>query len=796
METALIPRFVYLAIFLSGFASLGYELCWIRKGALLIGSTPQSLSIVVAVFFGGLATGAYLFGLFSKRTGTPLFWYGILECAIGVMAATTPVLFKFAGDAAAMAYNWAGSSQILHLLVRSGLVAALIFPSCVVMGGTLPLLCQFSINQRRADIRFAAGILYAVNTAGAFFGCMLCGICFIPLWGIDAAIWFNSALSLATGAGVIVLSRYSVTAPIIDIVPPIPVISPSAGLLVDSGSPRYIMFGLFFCAGFAALGYEILWIRFLSLVIYNTVYSCIFSLGAILLGIVIGGLLVFKVKERAGQDLLLFGAANIFIGLSVLLILLQPVAAWDWIRNSRSVSMQALLCLAVILIPSIASGISFPLAYRLVAANTINSGRDFGYLSAVSTTGGIAGSLLVGFWLLPSLGLYSTLIILTFTSVTIGVYAIVAFADGITLPSRGVAAAGATVIWAGILFVSNTALPADFLAGKREMIEFTEGISSFIAVIKQGGDKTLEIDRMWQGQNQKGHQILAAHIPMILHQNPKRVLVIGMGTGQTASRFLMYQIERLDCVDIEKRLPGILQRHFDAAWLNDPRTHVVSDDGRNYTSYASSLYDIISIEVGQSFRPQIASFYTVDFYRNVKKRLTKDGLACQFVPVGFFTEDDFRSVVHSFLEIFPQSTLWFNKYAELVLIGNATEQPLLQTKRLDLLQSDKKLHADLDYSFNNKPWLLMNKKDVFAANFLMGPKNLSKLSADASLYRDDRPVFEYQTARNIYAPKRLHTLIEKNMESPETVFAQKIPVATEAHIIRIREENVHEMLAD
>src|SRR5665647_699989 len=116
---------------------------------------------------------------------------------------------------------------------------------------------------------------------------------------------------------------------------------------------------------------------------------------------------------------------------------------------------------------------------------------------------------------------------------------------------------------------------------------------------------------MWQGQNQKGHQILAAHIPMILHQNPKRVLVIGMGTGQTASRFLMYQIERLDCVDIEKRLPGILQRHFDAAWLNDPRTHVVSDDGRNYTSYASSLYDIISIEVGQSFRPQIASFYTV-----------------------------------------------------------------------------------------------------------------------------------------------------------------------------------------
>lgn len=104
------------------------------------------------------------------------------------------------------------------------------------------------------------------------------------------------------------------------------------------------------------------------------------------------------------------------------------------------------------------------------------------------------------------------------------------------------------------------------------MIEFAEGISSFIAVVKRDGIKTLEIDRMWQGQNQKSYQILAAHIPMLLHQDPKSVLVIGMGTGQTASRFLSYDIEHLDCVDIEAALPGILRRHFDAAWLSDRRS--------------------------------------------------------------------------------------------------------------------------------------------------------------------------------------------------------------------------------
>ena len=186
-------RIIYLAAFLSGFASLGYELCWIRKGTLLIGSTPQAISSVVAVFFGGLAAGAWLFGQLSKRTNNPLLWFGILECAVGLFSAATPALFLTAGGAAAGAYHWAGASQTLQLLVRSALVAALILPPCVVMGGTIPFLCQFSIHNRQADIRSTAGILYAINTAGAFFGCMLCGTWFIPLWGCDTAIWSNAA---------------------------------------------------------------------------------------------------------------------------------------------------------------------------------------------------------------------------------------------------------------------------------------------------------------------------------------------------------------------------------------------------------------------------------------------------------------------------------------------------------------------------------------------------------------------------------------------------------------------------
>jgi hypothetical protein len=94
------------------------------------------------------------------------------------------------------------------------------------------------------------------------------------------------------------------------------------------------------------------------------------------------------------------------------------------------------------------------------------------------------------------------------------------------------------------------------------------------------------------------------------------------------------------------------------------------------------------------------------------------------------------------------------------------------------------------------PWLLMNKQEVFAANYLMGPKELAKLSADAFSYYDDRPILEYQTARNTYNRSRFHDLIEKNMDSPDNIFTQKIRIAAELKIIRIREETIHESLKE
>ena len=61
----------FLCFFASGFAGLVYEIAWIRRASLVFGSTTEALSTVLAVFFGGLALGSWLFGRLGLRAERP-----------------------------------------------------------------------------------------------------------------------------------------------------------------------------------------------------------------------------------------------------------------------------------------------------------------------------------------------------------------------------------------------------------------------------------------------------------------------------------------------------------------------------------------------------------------------------------------------------------------------------------------------------------------------------------------------------------------------------------------------------
>ena len=725
--------------FLSGFAGLVYEVAWIRKASLIFGSTTFAVSTVLAVFFLGLACGSYLFGRIGQRTLQPLKLYALIEVGLGLFAIASPYLFDFTESLYAPIYRALAGHTVVLFAARGVLISLVVFPPTLLMGSTLPLFCRQFV---RSDARVAnsVGTLYGVNTLGAAMGCAAAGFLLLPTLGLRLTIQFGAALNILCGIAVALLPIARNRLPRLD------QDSEQLGNQYKTVKERFAALHLpitvlFFSVGFVALGSQVLWTRYLRLLTrQNNVHTYTLTLTVVLVGIVLGSFLASRLFDRSTPRARYFGLFQILTGLLVLIAMTLPQTFWSGVKN------ELVMYFLLLLLPAVLSGASFPLAVRMVVENASRASSGTGRMAAINTLGGILGSLLIGFVGLPIFGIKVSLLFITGVSLLTGFVAWFWVDKTFSPRFRGGAVAGALLIWLCIPFISGVQIPEDFLADGRQLVAFREGFDGNLAVIRRDAEWIeLEIDRWWQGSNLKNQQVVGAHIPMLLHPNPKNILVVGAGTGQTPSRFLMYDIDRLDCVDIEPTLFEFIRRHFDSEWMDDERVKLIGEDGLNYLNHSDAMYDVIGIEVGQIFRPGIAFFYTADFYHRSRQRLHPGGLLTQLVSIPSLTTDQFRGVIKTFLDAFPQSFLWYNS-SDLLLIGVNDTDFTISRPTLQPLLSNEAVHRDLRYTFWGGPQHWLNWLPVFLGGYLSGPSELADLASGAHLYRDDLPVLDYATS--------------------------------------------------
>lgn len=805
--------------FLSGFAGLVYEIAWIRKASLVFGSTTWALSTILAVFFGGLALGSWYFGRLGQRSERPIRLYALLEVILAALGLATLISFDLADGIFGIVYRanvqpavdgdglvWLGAGAGL-ILARFGLVAIALLPPSIVMGGTLPLFCRQFVVQRNR-ISGGIGFLYGVNTLGAALGTVATGFFILPRFGLTAAIVTAAIINLGIGVVALLLKFPSV--------PPVAATArqkdTTAAINPAMNRPlRRLMPILFFGAGLVAIGAEVFWSRFLALVVRNSVYTYTITLAVVLFGIVLGSLLVARLRDfrfwkriSAGT---LFGFFQILSALFMVLFLFQPAAFWRGLG-------EGLTPFFLLMLPSaILSGACFPLANRMVLDDPRFSAVSVGRMTAFNTAGGITGSLVAGFLLLPVLGLATGVKILTFVGILTGATAwfMARRQAGGGRFRKHLAAicvsAAAILAWWFLPLATGTRLPADFLSRSGPLIDYAEGDGSTLAAIDLDGALRLEIDNLWQGEDIKGHQIMAAHVPALLHGAPENVLVIGVGVGQTAGRFLYHDVARLDCVDIEGEIFPFIKRNFDASWMADPRVTLIPDDGRTFTAHTDRQYDIISVEVGQTFRPGIDVFYNREFYRDAKARLKTDGFVAQFVPLGFLEKEQFQSVVATFLESFPRAVLWYNTQ-ELLLIGSPQRTPVLDLDRMaDLAATvatgagdprDERLAADLRYSHWGGARFHVVQPGVMLGGFLAGEEMLVRMTADAPVYTDDLPILAYATS-NIqvgdHFEEKMARYLADHLSPFRSVLADRAGAEVLALAERTRRLNLRDLVA-
>ena len=858
------------AFFLSGVLALVYEICWIRSASLNIGATTHAVSTVIAVFFGGLAIGNWLFGRLAKRTNRPLRVYALLEISIGVLALASPFLLQFMYSSFGSMYPSLVDSQFKLLAIRALMVAAVILPPTILIGGTLPLFVRHYVRDDEGIAR-PIGWLYTINTIGAAIGCLLCGLLLMRTLGVNATIFSAAGLNILLGSVVYLLPM---KAPELgeeeeeedddeEEQSPSSQEESDAELSGDKDAPsadeekpatgehgesqeeddeegdnegdneeeeeeeeeeeyddeddwgfeidqRSVVAWMFFFTGFAALGYEILWTRFLGLVTQNTIYTYTFSLTIMLAGMAIGTWISSRRLDRSQNREFKFALIQAGIGISVLLIMLLPTRLWGFVSNPQTVSGQLLLVAVLLTLPSILIGMSFPVAIRMVVDRMRSASSDVGRLVAFNTLGGIAGSLVVGFLLLYFVNMQNTLKALTAINVLISIATLMLLDEKTSQAKRGLLVLAQTLFWIGIPYLSGyffgTELPKSYLVPGRQLTEdevIMEGHSANIAVLfNSPTSMRLEIDGMWQGANERNHQLLAAHVPAILHPNPSSVLVVGLGAGQTAKAFLSHpQVTSLEVVEIEKKLIGLVQGQYfgDSAWMRgtaNQSVKIVNEDGRNYVSHIDKKYDIISIEVGQVFRPSIANFYTLEFYKSTRERITEGGMVCQFVPLNFLRPEDFQKVVATFREVFPTSLLWYNT-SELLMIGTNAEQFQLSQAKLQTISRNEKVKNDLQQSYWGGPADYISKPEVFLGGFITGPAGMSNLSTNVLLLTDDVPALEYLKQPDPEDfQQTIYGMLTNNKQNVANILAFPLTAQLASKTAFVQEANLRHIVAE
>jgi spermidine synthase len=761
-----------------------YEVSWIREASLVFGSSTLAVSTVLAVFFLGLAIGSELAGRLSVRVSQPLLVCAFVELGIGLLALASPLLFALAEHAYGEAYRSLGERVGWLLAVRVALTAMVLLPVTTLMGATLPLFCR-QLTREPSRVAAMVGTLYAVNTIGGAVGCAATGLWLIPTLGVTASIRLGAltsglAAALAWMAGAAATEVPAVAA------------APAANRKESRPrSPSAAIGALLFLIGFGALANEVLWTRYLGLLIQSTIHTYTLTLTVVLSGIVLGSALAARLFDGRLGNAVTFGWLQCLNGVLVLTLMLLPAAAW------KALGTQLPILFALILPPSVLAGASFPLAIRLVIHDLGNVGGHVGRMTALNVLGGITGSLVTGFLWLPRLGLQVSVLLVTGMSVAVGIAACLLGGRPGARVRPALAALGAGIVWFTVPRVLPTRVPDDFLREGGVLLDVREGLTSTVSVLRIDGIRQLKMDLWWQGQNSRNHQLVAAHLPMLLHPDPRRVMVVGVGTGQTAARFLLYDIERLDCVDIEPAVFDVIRKHFDAAWMDDPRVRLLREDGRNVVVHTDERYDVISLELGQLFRPGVESFYTRDFYARVAERLRPGGVVGQFVPLPFLDVEQLRSLVRSFLDVFPESVLWYNT-SELLLIGSRDAPLALREGRLRLLAADARIRDDLHYSHWDGADYWLSQPVVLAAGFLSGPRGLAALAGDAPPFRDDRPVLEYAAEAMLARdPPELTSVsvLRRYLDPPETVLERGAEPALAREAVTIREMNLADLVA-
>lgn len=684
-------KLIYLFFFLSGFCGLIYQVLWAKYFGNIFGSSAYAHTTVLATFMGGLALGNFVLGRFADRTRLNLLClYGLIEIGIGLYCIIYPnivlgieTIYKTVG--------W----KLNLVSMNKGLLALQFFLSSTsiliptfLMGGTLPIMAKF-ITHTRHELMNRVSMLYFINSIGAVLGALVGGFYCIRLWGLDASIAVAAVINIAIGLMSLWIAKSFK--------------DPVNKSNVDGNSQEFnseytevqqrIIFISIGLSGFASMLYEIMWIRTLIQFMGSSVYSFSIVVAAFITGISLGSAFLINRQKQLGNLYFFYGFVQVMIALTMYFCVSSINLYTEWIWTVQQIFqpkafvypiflfLNFLCVFAMLIIPTFFIGMTLPLASSICTQDLRILGRGVGGVFSSNTIGCLLGTVVAGLIFLPHFGTQKSFLIGIIINWFIGIAVILSLRKAEFRKWALVSIAALLFFHVIFPFNINKSLSLNSMFRirnadgnltfhqhvkrnqEKKILFFKEDFDANVAITLTGDMTSLYINGKADASSKLDMptQLLSGHLPALLHQHPKKVLIIGFGSGVTVGALTRYpSIERIDCLEISPAVieAGKFFSDVNEQCLLNKKVRIIIDDAKNFLTLNKEKYDLIISEPTNPWTAGTASLMTIETFENMKRSLNDDGLILQWFHAYEMSNEIFNVLGATFTEVFEYVSVW------------------------------------------------------------------------------------------------------------------------------------------
>lgn len=544
---------------------------------------------------------------------------------------------------------------------------------------------------------------------------------------------------------------------------------------------RRIVLMAFVFSGMAALMYEVVWTRPLSLIFGSTIYAVSTILAVFMGGLAIGSYIMSRYADDIKNPPVIYSFIEMGIGIyGVILILIfnNLPSIYLSLYNAFHTQFylfsffQFLLIFFVLLIPTALMGATWPLIVKFYTDKKI--GKGIGELYSANTLGAIIGSFAAGFILIPIIGVQFSIVTAALVNIIIGIVIL-------TIASKSLAMKAVPVILIIFLVISLSSsynaqrltfgsfyyshLTDEYIENT-DLVFFKDGLYGTVSVLDNNGVRSLLINGKGEGGTSftdSRTNYLLAYLPLLVHSYPESSLNIGLGTGITSGILSKYtQAETIEIdpevIEASKLFSGVNQDV-----VNNPNHEMTIADARNHLRVSDKKYDVIVSEPADPWQSISTNLYSKEFYEIVENHLEEDGVFAQWVPIYELSPDDFRMFYNTFHSVFPHVIAFGNIRDEVV------GEYFITTSEIILIGSKSKVRPDWDLigARINQPEItedltsiLINDLDSVKNLFYFTEEDMEGYGSEFPLITDDRPLLEFTSGQTIIIERNPTFVIE------------------------------------